>query len=224
MLAERTDIEPAGLVLAPGVRHAVVDDDVVFLDLAKGAYACMAGIAGSFAPQADGRLLIHDARLAAQLSAAGLLAPILADAWTVGRRVPMPPRASAVRWSYPPPRLADIASILRAIGDVVTGYRNQPLTRILRPVADVPAAVVDARLLAAVDAFHRWIPYAPLPGKCLVRSFVLKRFLARAGLGADWVFGVATWPFRAHCWLQAGDVVLDDTVEHVAGYTPILVA
>ncbi len=225
MLAERTDIEPAGFTLAPSVRHAVVDDDVVFLDLAKGAYVCMAGTAGAFAPQADGRLLIRDARLAAKLSAAGLLSPVAADTRRGEPPDPIPPRTSAVRWTYPPPRLGDLAPMLRAVADVMIDYRNQPLAQLLRTVADAPAvAPADDRLMATVDAFHRWIPYAPLPGKCLVRSFVLKRFLSRSGLGVDWVFGVATWPFRAHCWLQAGDVVLDDTVEHVAGYTPILVA
>jgi hypothetical protein len=38
------------------------------------------------------------------------------------------------------------------------------------------------------------------------------------------VFGVRTWPFHAHCWLQCDDVVLDDQADRVAAYAPILVA
>ena len=47
--------------------------------------------------------------------------------------------------------------------------------------------------------------------------------LRRAGQNAAWVFGVRTWPFSAHCWLQIGDAVLDDDPERVSRYTPIMV-
>ena len=69
----------------------------------------------------------------------------------------------------------------------------------------------------------RWIPYAPVRAKCLVRSFLLLRWLVRRGHGAYWVFGVTTWPFRAHCWLQCGAVALDDDVERLAAYSVIMV-
>jgi hypothetical protein len=39
----------------------------------------------------------------------------------------------------------------------------------------------------------------------------------------DWVFGVNADPFEAHCWVQAGNVVLNDTVAWVSGFTPIMV-
>jgi hypothetical protein len=38
------------------------------------------------------------------------------------------------------------------------------------------------------------------------------------------VFGVQARPFAAHCWVQKGEVVFNDTVEHVSGYTPIMTA
>lgn len=78
-------------------------------------------------------------------------------------------------------------------------------------------------MLEVIASFHRWAPFAPAPGKCLLRSFMLLRLLRRHGHDARWVFGVRTWPFRAHCWLQAGDVVLDDDVEALVALTPILV-
>ena len=55
-----------------------------------------------------------------------------------------------------------------------------------------------------------------------MRSFVLLRFLQRSGGKATWVFGVRTWPFGAHCWLQLGDVALDDDPARLVGYAPIL--
>ncbi|WP_374571406.1 lasso peptide biosynthesis B2 protein [Phenylobacterium sp. J426] len=62
---------------------------------------------------------------------------------------------------------------------------------------------------------------APLPAKCLVRSFALLCFLRRCGHDAAWCFGVSTWPFAAHCWLQVGEVALDDHPDQLAAYTPI---
>ena len=44
------------------------------------------------------------------------------------------------------------------------------------------------------------------------------------GGGADWVFAVKGAPFAAHCWIQLGDIVLNDSVENVRAYTPIMVA
>jgi hypothetical protein len=59
--------------------------------------------------------------------------------------------------------------------------------------------------------------------QCLFESFVLLEFLARHGVFPAWVFGVQARPFAAHCWVQQGDTVLNDTLEHLARYTPIMV-
>jgi Transglutaminase-like superfamily len=59
--------------------------------------------------------------------------------------------------------------------------------------------------------------------KCLYDCLVLLEFLAYFDLFPTLVIGVATFPFRAHCWLQYGPLVLTDYVEHTLSYTPILV-
>src|SRR3546814_12137991 len=48
--------------------------------------------------------------------------------------------------------------------------------------------------------------------QCLVRGIAMKRMLAQRGCDARLVLGV-TMPFSAHCWVQAGDVVLTATLE-----------
>ncbi len=58
---------------------------------------------------------------------------------------------------------------------------------------------------------------------CLFNSLALIEFLAPHGLHPQWVFGVQGRPFAAHCWVQDGDVLLNDTLEHVRRYTPIMV-
>ena len=44
------------------------------------------------------------------------------------------------------------------------------------------------------------------------------------GIATQWLFGVRTWPFAAHCWLQIGNLVVGDRLERVRFYTPILAA
>jgi hypothetical protein len=83
------------------------------------------------------------------------------------------------------------------------------------------AGAADA--IALADAFARMAVWVPVSRKCLIRSLLLLLFLARAGAKADWVFGVRTWPFGAHCWVQSGETCLDDEPERLAGYHPILV-
>jgi hypothetical protein len=57
----------------------------------------------------------------------------------------------------------------------------------------------------------------------LLDSLALLAFLRQRGLYADLVFGVIRQPFAAHCWVQARGVVLNDRLDRVAEFTPILV-
>jgi len=58
---------------------------------------------------------------------------------------------------------------------------------------------------------------------CLFEALALSEFLARHALFPRWVFGVQARPFAAHCWLQHESVLLNDTLDHVGRYTPIMV-
>ena len=60
-------------------------------------------------------------------------------------------------------------------------------------------------------------------GACLFDSLALCIFLSRYRLFPQWVFGVTTRPFEAHCWVQHCEIVFNDTPEHVGSFTPILV-
>lgn len=59
--------------------------------------------------------------------------------------------------------------------------------------------------------------------RCLARSIALAGCLAAIGDRCHVVLGVTCPPFSAHCWAQQGDTVLNDTLEEVQRYTPILV-
>jgi hypothetical protein len=59
---------------------------------------------------------------------------------------------------------------------------------------------------------------------CLSQSLAFHRVCRRLRIDAELVIGVSVDPFSAHCWVQLGDVVLNDSVERVRNYTPILAA
>jgi hypothetical protein len=109
--------------------------------------------------------------------------------------------------------------------DAAAGYRRRTLSQLVDQAASgraspEPRPTSNAILIARRS--QALAPLLPLSAKCLLRSFLLLRQLRAAGEDALWVFGVRTWPFAAHCWLQAGEVVLDDDWERVRGYAPIL--
>jgi Transglutaminase-like superfamily len=90
-----------------------------------------------------------------------------------------------------------------------------------RRVNDEPMDMERMRQL--VDAFDRMRVFLfSSREECLHDSLAVLEFLARHGIFPTWVFGVRARPFIAHCWVQSGGVVCNDTVEHVSAYVPIM--
>ncbi len=109
---------------------------------------------------------------------------------------------------------------LRPIQSVVDAVRDRKARRGSRgaPQAD------PARLRSLVTAFTRLRPlFYTLRGACLLDSLTLLHFLSAEGIHPDWVFGVKTEPFDAHCWVQQGEVLLNDAPDRVRQYSPILI-
>ena len=203
--------------------HAVhVGDDLVLLDVGGDRYLSLPMVRDR-ASLADDRqsLQVDDPALLAALNEAGLLQ---AAPGPPRRRLPDAPRISAIPADLPRPTARELAPMLAGLTDVLRVYRGRSFAQILAAAArpEGRQAAWTPVLAAAARRFQVWAPYAPVTAQCLLRSFMLLRALRRDGLDATWVFGVRTWPFHAHCWLQADDVVLDDWAERVAAYAPIL--
>jgi Transglutaminase-like superfamily len=81
-----------------------------------------------------------------------------------------------------------------------------------RPEVTVHDQVIGIRLGRAVS---KALSPLPFDSRCLVRSLVLTRMLARRGIAARLVIGVEPGPeFSAHAWVEADGVPLlpaDDT-------------
>lgn len=59
--------------------------------------------------------------------------------------------------------------------------------------------------------------------RCLPRSIALALCLAARQRRVHVVLGVKLAPFAAHCWVQDGGAVLNDSLEEVQRYSPILI-
>jgi hypothetical protein len=215
--------------LAAHVHACSVNGDLVFLSIERGSYLCLPGGECLGHLSNDRReLTVHDGDLAAELTVAGLVRPSDEAAPTAPRPERrggvLAPARTALRDSYEPPDIRDLGAMTQSLVDVLSGYRGQSFAQVLANSAPLPEPPqVTNGLLQLVDDFHRWAPFAPTSAKCLLRAFMLLRLLRRHGEDALWIFGVRTWPFHAHCWLQCEDMVLDDYPERIGAFTPILV-
>ena len=81
----------------------------------------------------------------------------------------------------------------------------------------------DVIALRRETAIYRKLrPWYPRPYLCLYDGLALIEFLSRRGLFPDWVFAVQAQPFGAHCWVQTGEFILNETMEYAGQFTPIM--
>ncbi|HET9396927.1 MAG TPA: lasso peptide biosynthesis B2 protein [Nitrospiraceae bacterium] len=117
----------------------------------------------------------------------------------------------AATWAMASLRFLKLQSIMRRIS---SRKAAQP-----RLVAD-PAVIVE---LIRVFDWLRPLAFEKKNG-CFVYCLAILEFLACYGVFPDWVFAVKDRPFRAHCWLQQGELLFTDIPFEVRQLTPIMVA
>lgn len=210
------------LSLVPHVHAAVIGSDVVLLDVQRDEYFCVRDGVVALGLAANLRDL--------QPPDAATGEALVEDGLAVRAGPPGSPRgmAEAPEQDLPIGGLermtaSDLAALCGALWDFVAHYRGRSFADVLAYVGGDRATLGRGETLRLASLFARAAPWLPIPRQCLVRSFVLLRFLQRSGADAQWVLGVRTWPFAAHCWLQLGRTVLDDSADRLAVYQPILV-
>ncbi|WP_374572352.1 lasso peptide biosynthesis B2 protein [Phenylobacterium sp.] len=207
------------------VHLAEVGSDLVVLDLPTGDYVCLPDLAAVAVRLACGSFEPADREIGEALVEANLFEVSTGPADPRADTIEIPTRTLLAEAPAP---LSAKALVLMARALVVValhfwGRRMRHLVRFAEE-ARIPAPNPDRQACAVrVSEFQRLLPWIPFQGECLYRCFLLLAFLRADGFDAHWVFGVSTWPFQAHCWLQAGDEVLDDACERVRAFTPILV-
>lgn len=215
-------MQATGWYLSPQTHLAFVGPDLVVLDVVENGYFCLPQAKDAMRQCGDGRLDFEATEIAEQFAAAGLITRAPAEP-----RAPLPARPTADLQTMvgPPLRQGDRAAMAWAFTHMLRHYYGRPfihlVTQARRGSRDLADSTPSPAVAQRAAAFAHLLPWTPFQGECLYRSFMLLRFLRRAGHDARWVFGVQTWPFQAHCWLQVGDTVLDDAADRVAPFTPI---
>jgi hypothetical protein len=238
-----TEITPA-YALASHVFACLDGDRVVLLDLkqdryftfermkARGLETFVAGWPAPPACDSGGGRIADGESIAQQLFQRGLLRHRRPAGETGRQAIPLACRElpSDQYGESQPWRLGHIVAFLIATLTAVFSLRCRSLESVVRRVkarkarSCHPPSLADlerARELTAVFIDLRPLLFSSRD-KCLFESLVLIEFLASHGLFPGWVFGVQARPFAAHCWVQHGETVLNDTLEHLARYRPIM--
>lgn len=209
------------LSLDPNIHAAACGDDLVLLDLASGGYSCLAGCAGLARLSAGSSAVeLLDEDLARELGRLGLVRSGEAEPRLAAQTPVRELRASAAARVRPRHLLA----LAGALAWMAGAYWRAPFAKMVGKVQSraLGECGEPLRIIELALVLRQMLPWIPFQGVCLYRSVLLLAFLRAQGLSASWIFAVQTYPFKAHCWLQAGDLVLDDDVEHVLGLVPIL--
>lgn len=114
-------------------------------------------------------------------------------------------------------RTADKSLSKARIAETIDFVRNR------KAIRATSEPVSRGRLLSLVSTFLDLRLFYPRPYLCLFDSLALIEYLAAYRIFPTWVFGVQGEPFRAHCWVQYDDMLLDDSAERVSKLTPIMI-
>lgn len=231
--------------VAKHVHACVAGDYCVLLDVRQGEYLCVGHAeAVALGSRIAGWLRIEGEHVAApettlqsvdaalrDMAAQGMLT----DDPRNGRALDIPVISPATRsvnaaegrYSIPGP--VDVVNFVRACIRTRHDLRSLPLEALVRRIQmrrERRGALPFDLAVAGrkVGIFRKLRPYFPVSGKgqCMFDSLALVEFLACYGLCPQWVFGVRTEPFYAHCWVQQENFLMNEDIDRVRSYAPIM--
>ena len=236
--------------LSPHVHVCVAGKQVVLLDLERDKYLSMARaspigrwVRGWPVPPPDvvatnevmAPATESDAenRLLAKMIAQGLLVRDASIGKEASPVIAEPPKYAMVEYdlnSRPRATWAHLWRLCTAYTCAKWALKRRPIKEVVQAArlrkkrVSSATVITTATLRPLVTAFVHLRPlFYTAKDACLLDSLTLVNFLAGHGVFPQWVFGVKTDPFYAHCWVQQGDFVFNDTADYVRGFSPILV-
>jgi hypothetical protein len=216
--------------LRPGLHLCLLDGRALFLDIESGRYFAAAGqSAATLARLAAAGGFDEDGLLdVGALVAGALIVPAGEDG------------------TFAPAATVDpLQAAFSAAGDAV-GWRGTVMSAARQIAARrMTARMTFAQILSQVSrcrhrddrrrrrsgyaletlaAFHeRAGLFLGHVDRCLPRSLALLLDAYANGHRPQFVIGVRSHPFAAHCWVQSAGTVLNDNIDHARLFTPILV-
>jgi Transglutaminase-like superfamily len=205
-----------------GITHptsfGLVDHTPVFMDIAEDFYFRLE-------PDRERAFLASLKKSERQIEPIvhGLVRGLEREDWSI-ESVPLP---SPPKRALPGPRnlgfpnLLEVVAVARLLLAVRQALRTRPIGDILESLAGKAGRSSAADPIALAIAFRNARRLVPVRANCLSDSLALMRWLAGHGEGATLVFGVKLDPFAAHCWVQSGDVLLNDRPERVERFARV---
>jgi len=206
--------------LAPDHHCVILGDRTVVLDVARDTYRLL-GPPVAQALRSD-RDAPGQADVLNRLQSLGIIQP-----GSGGISFPSFERAtsSAIELPRDHDHRLGFLTVSNALLHAMATLRFRGLAYSLRKMArpERPSLDPTDTLTAIAQAYDRQRSRIPLHQICLPDSIALRHILQGQGVDAALIIGVRLDPFAAHCWLQSGSMVLNDSCDHVSCFTPILI-
>jgi hypothetical protein len=197
------------------------------------ADAAAANVEGVPAAQSVSAQSDAENRLLAKMIAQGLLVTNPSAGKEAAPVIAPPPKFAMIEHdlnSRPRTTLEQLWRVCIAYATAKWALKRRPIKEVvqaarLRKKRGPATSTLDpGALRPLVTAFSHLRPlFYTAKDACLLDSLTLVNFLASYDCFPQWVFGVKTDPFYAHCWVQQQDFVFNDTPDYVRGFSPILV-
>jgi hypothetical protein len=240
----------ASYFLSPHVHVCVAGKQVILLDLERDKYLAVAHphpvgrwVRGWPSPQAAPAAAVRDSHappgpgpengLLAKMISQGLLVTDPALGKEAEPVVADEPKVALVEYDVrarPHAGLKHLWNFFAAYTVAQWSLEHRPIKEVVRAArlrkkrTQGVSGLDIATIRGLVTAFVHLRPlFYTAREACLLDSLTLTHFLARYGVFPTWVFGVKTDPFYAHCWVQQGDFVFNDSPDFIKGFSPILV-
>lgn len=218
-----------GFALRPGISFCEVGDQLLFLDVPADRYFCLGESA-----EREFQLLLKTGGPAAadgavaRMLKTGLLVEADGASLPTPSRAPQAPSSSLLDRPLPAAGTWLRLGVLRGLVVARLAVRLQPLERVLEQLVLRKARTRlrqadQADVMQEVAAAFDWTrTMMRSHDQCLPRSLAAAHRLAALGVEADFIMGVSLNPFAAHSWVQCGPCLVNDRLDAVRHFTPIL--
>lgn len=221
-----------GYTLRQGLFFCVTSGRTIFLDIRNDRYFGLGRSAdAAFQRLVAGETLDEESDALTPLIASGALLHDQSDAIpTACGRPEVSARDSILDSIEIRPDAHHVIGVLWSLMAAKASLRRHTLGEIIHRLERRKADALGRRSKASPNAVSKVAATFKWSGlvstqhdQCLPRSFAMADYLMRIGAQADLVLGVKTRPFEAHCWVQHRGVLLNDGLDKVRIFTPILV-